>query len=477
MAAEQYVLSHPLCFLINKFGKCQVKLLKSALIDFYSPEVLSDSKQQLLKDIGKLHSVSLPHVPMHRQGENRAARDVDDMFTLITAIDEAQNISLSDLPTYVSDNPDNVPSVRLYEGEFGVFVSMLEKLDSRLSLMESAISNIAQDVHNMRSKVASLDSGAQSIQQPPSSSLQVLRPGINSVNNQLAGCSVVSATASQSANTTVGPMTSGNSRISGLMNESADHVADRTVETSSQRTDWASLVSTPLIHSNRFGVLGTTDDEHTDGGLFEEQRSARVKRRRQASSQQNRQQNRQQREAGDSQQQRPAQRSRAPLMIGKSVASGVNVAAAKQIFKKAVFLVDNVSISHSADDIRSFVSSMAINVISCFEVKPRRRRNEEGDIDDRKAFRLCIRADDRDRLLDPSKWPNSIAISQWFFKAPPQASADKRRRLAGRDDEVVAAGAATHGGGQSVSTEHDDEETIPLDTTVVSVICANDGGV
>jgi len=28
MAAEQYVLSHPLCFLINKFGKCQVKLLK-----------------------------------------------------------------------------------------------------------------------------------------------------------------------------------------------------------------------------------------------------------------------------------------------------------------------------------------------------------------------------------------------------------------------------------------------------------------
>jgi len=65
-------------------------------------------------------------------------------------------------------------------------------------------------------------------------------------------------------------------------------------------------------------------------------------------------------------------------MVGKSVASGVSVAAAKQIFKKSVFLVDSVSISHNADDIRSFVSSMAINAISCFEVKPRHRRSEEG---------------------------------------------------------------------------------------------------
>ena len=59
---------------------------------------------------------------------------------------------------------------------------------------------------------------------------------------------------------------------------------------------------------------------------------------------------------------------------------------------------------------------MAINVISCFEVKPRRRRDKEGEIDDRKSFRLCIRADDQDRLLDANKWPNSIVISEWFFK-------------------------------------------------------------
>ena len=115
-------------------------------------------------------------------------------------------------------------------------------------------------------------------------------------------------------------------------------------------------------------------------------------------------------------------------------------------------------------------------VISCFEVRPRRRRNEAGDIVDRKAFCLCIRADDRDRLLDPSKWPNLIAISEWFFKPPTQASTDKRRRLADRDDEIAAAGAAIDGDGQSVGTDHDYDETLPLDTTVVNVH-TNDGGV
>jgi len=296
---------------------------------------------------------------------------------------------------------------------------------------------------------------------------------------------VVSGTAGLSAITTTGPMTTGNSDATQLMNESADPFTaqvDDAIPTQ-RSTDWPSLVSTPLIHNNRFSALATTtDDECSDPSRFEEQRSARIKRRRQLSSQQRqqqyqqRQQQNQQHQREDTLQQSQARRSRAPLVIGKSVASGASVAAAKQIFKKSVFLVDNVAVSHNADDIRSFVSSMAINVISCFEVKPRRRRDEKGVINDRKAFRLCIRADDQDRLLDPSKWPSSIAISKWFFKAPADAASDKRRRL----DEVTLAGAAAVGRGSSHSVasamDQDDEETLPLDTTVVNA-STNDGGV
>ena len=465
---------------------CLLLLLKSALVDFYSPEVLSAAKQQLLKDIGTgkigQQAVSFQHIPAQRQGENRASRDVDDMFTLLTTLDEADNVYLSDLPVYVSDNPDNVPSVRLYESEFGVFVTMLEKLESRMSLMESAICNVARDIHSIRSKVTEIEPSVQSAQYRPPCPSQVAQRSVNdnNVNTRSADCATVSGAIGQSTTTTA-PMTTGNSESSAVVNETVDQAV------STQNADWASLVSTPLIHNNRFSLLATTEDELSEGGRFEEQRSARVKRRRlqsaQQRQQQNQQQNQQQREAdGDQQRRQQTRQPRAPLMIGKSSASGVSVAAAKQIFKKSVFLIDNVSTAHNADDIRSFVSSMSINVISCFEVRPRRRRNEEeGDTDDRKAFRLCIRADDQDRLLDPSKWPNSIAISQWFFKPRQEAANNKQPRLDRRDDEVhVRAAAASVGDRPSASAavvmEHDDDITLPLDTTVVS-LCANDGGV
>ena len=75
-------VSHPLCCLLKKFKKTQNKLLKSALVDFYSTADIAAAKLQFLKDIHEVIYVSFPHVPQQRQGDNRAERDVDDMFTL-----------------------------------------------------------------------------------------------------------------------------------------------------------------------------------------------------------------------------------------------------------------------------------------------------------------------------------------------------------------------------------------------------------
>jgi len=183
-----------------------------------------------------------------------------------------------------------------------------------------------------------------------------------------------------------------------------------------------------IIHNNRYDVLAITDDERSDGGPFAEQRSARVKRRRQASAQHKQQQQQQWQATGDVRQQSSAQRARVLTVFGKSVIAGVNVAAAKPICKKAVFCVDNVGTSYTVNDITSFVSSLAVPVLSCYQVKPCRRCDEEGEITDRIAFHVCIWAEDQDRMLDASKWPKSIAISQWFRKQSSTASADKRRR-------------------------------------------------
>jgi len=80
-------------------------------------------------------------------------------------------------------------------------------------------------------------------------------------------------------------------------------------------------------------------------------------------------------------------------MSGKSTAVGSKITAAKKLRKKAVFCLGNITNSCSVRDINSFVSSLSVELLSCFEVKPRRRRGEDAmtsssSAADRKAFRL-----------------------------------------------------------------------------------------
>ena len=232
---------------------------------------------------------------------------------------------LSVLPTYVSDGPDNMPSTRLYEGDLAVLMSLLDKMDDRMQLLESAITGVARDVHTLRSKFA-----------PPESSIRQPIPDINKTRTcgpaaaQSADQQVGSA--SGSAIPTV--MTAGNSHACKTTSEVIVEVANYSGQ---QANDWASLASTPVQH-NRYSVLATTDDDHSDdAGMFVEPRSARIKRRRQISAQQKQEQKKQQQQqrvtSVDQQQSSSARRLRAPLVIGKSTTSDTRVAAAKKIRK------------------------------------------------------------------------------------------------------------------------------------------------
>ena len=62
----------------------------------------------------------------------------------------------------------------------------------------------------------------------------------------------------------------------------------------------------------------------------------------------------------------------------------------------------------------SFLHGLSVDVISLFEVKSRRRRNDM-NYHLRKAFRLCIDESQVDRLLNENSWPVDIVISYWFF--------------------------------------------------------------
>jgi len=90
-------------------------------------------------------------------------------------------------------------------------------------------------------------------------------------------------------------------------------------------------------------------------------------------------------------------------MMGNSSSVVHGLSAAKNFTSKAVFCVDNLDHSVGVNELCDFVRKLSVNVLSCFRAQPRRQRNESGPVADRVAFRLCINAAHRDKLLDSSK--------------------------------------------------------------------------
>ena len=196
---------------------------------------------------------SFLYVPRQRQGDNSAERDVGDMFSLPTVLDESENVSSTVLPTYVSNKSDNMTSVRLYEGDFGVFMTMFEKLEAKLNLMGSAMSSIAQEVHIIGTKVGSLEAGVHSIQQFPPLPTQ---RDINKRSSRSTSARVGPINQPADISLAAVPTTAGNSDETETKTTADCTTNDHRVQTAgplSQGTDWVTLVSTPLIGETGVG--------------------------------------------------------------------------------------------------------------------------------------------------------------------------------------------------------------------------------
>ena len=413
MAAQRGLsLCDVLCFVSNKYVKLPVKQLKSILSDFYAVEVLSEAKVRLLSDIESMElSIQIPHVPRRRDGDNRVAREVDDIVTLFQFADE--NKLLDTLPIYVSGSPDLMPSARLFEGDLNIVMVMLEKMGHRVEEFGSALSAIVRDVGELQSKFMSPDGfpplpapaapvSLQPRQQRPAPQSQPQQPQ----PRELTGLDIARGNSTRSVANDAGSRPS-------LQSD----------------TQWSVLASTPQ-QSNRFAVLASTDDddEQRDEGqpftMVRSQRSVRsaAKRQRQQSAVQSTRQA----------EQLPSGRQGVTRITGKSSVTTLGICAAKKTITKAVFCVDNVHLACKEDDIRAYVSSLGVEVFSCFKTKPRRRPNEAPeDVMDRSAFRLCVNAAGRDRLLNPECWPDSVRIADWFFRDRSNQvdNEEKRRRV------------------------------------------------
>ena len=362
-------------------------------------------------------STKFPHVPQRRDGENRLIREADDILLLFTCLDE--NKLMDKLPRYVADGPDSMPSLRLYEGDMNVFLLLLEKMNTKLQEFGLALSTITRDVGALQSKLITVGEfpSIQQVYGPATSTTAAQRQSTDGVRGN--------STNIETENGVMGQPTS-------LLN-----------------SDWATIACTPYAHENRFAPLASATDDESTAQPFDVARPRRNKRLRIKTPPQ-------QSTTANTQQQRPEQQrpaaTRSSTVFGKST-TATNISAARKLRKKkVVYCIDNGSTDCSLEDIKDFVSGLSVDVISCFEAKPRRRRGEDV-VNDRKAFRLCIGEDDRDRLLNEAAWPDSVTISEWFFKSTSTSNEQDRRsttdtasgavvdqpiQLAGHQLEVVA---------------------------------------
>ena len=258
-------------FLVKKFGKLAAKPLKSMILDFYGVDELCRAKYQLMTDVTSMNlDITLPHIPERRDGDSKAVRIVDDLFTMLTFLDE--NFKLSQLPCYVADSPDAMPSSRLYEGDLSVLMKVRERMENEIKELHLALAAIAKDI-----QVRPNDQATQ-------------RSARNAVNSDVYAttepCTVVRNLLSTGGGINDVLMTSRHSR---------QLLADpRPMGHHHAALDWATTaaaaVSTPVAIHNRFSVLSSATDDDDDISSYTDVTSRRPNKRQRNYSRQLQQQ-------------------------------------------------------------------------------------------------------------------------------------------------------------------------------------------
>ena len=468
--ADSLVLCPPLCFLIKRFGKLDLKTIKNVLIDFYTPEDISGAKQQLKDDVETIvcdHGlIGLPRLPKRVDGEKKMMYEVDDIVALLTFLDERNSIQF--LPKYVADSPDTMPYLRVLDGDFKILWECMTKMQAKLNSLTESVGELHATV-NSSIQVRSTRDVISTV--PPSqlSSLLIGRPKTTETakaGGSERGCSMdfpplihslTSWTATNQDQAIITESDSGedNPHDDGWNTVVHKHKRPRVRSSVQEALDSSSRV--PIEHGNMFSS--------TPGRAMAQTLNMNNYARAVASS------------GVQKQKQKPA-RKRLPMLVGtKPALSMEKVAAAKPFIGKAVYCIDNVSTLVNEDDMKTFVTRNGVTVLSCHSVKPRRSRwqRESGIFPaGRNTFRLCIPREQSGLLLKPDVWPSHITVTPWIFNK--QARPPRGDQVDDEHDNLLAASSATSGTASVINPGaiNNEQTHSHSDTSVLSVSADKD---
>lgn len=99
--------------------------------------------------------------------------------------------------------------------------------------------------------------------------------------------------------------------------------------------------------------------------------------------------------------------------VNENEAETGTVKSGVKIVKKSVVHVDNLDSDCTAALLNDYLLSVDINVISCYPAKSWLKEDERDKVT---AFRVCVPAEQRCRVLDSSIWSNGVILRDWVFK-------------------------------------------------------------
>jgi len=446
------------------------------LISFYGVDAIGPAKDILVENVSTLQ-LTTPYIPNRRDSEGRAGREMDDIFTIINVVDEAK--MLDKLPKFVSDGPENMPTVNLVEGDMVAIMNRFDKIEMTMTQLQLAVNKTAAIVTSVNKQVEERGSkGQQPVHHPQSASASSAPsaatkpiasgsmahppPGFEKMRKQLDQMEVLNVgdwagvDAFSSGCSTSGDVDEWRIVPARKKRHLADRKSSQSVELLPSAADnlfrlpaprqacpRSDNQSTPIVPNmlsinkdNQHGLQPNfTIRQHKSapGGNVDSNKYAAAAAKPKLKD-------------GQSKKTQSAKVSTLKLIGTKQLSLSQSpvflskVTAARPYVSKAVFCVDNVSTACSDADLTLYVESLGVDVLTCAAIKPRRsrwQRLHNITPKDRLAFRLCVPREQSDKLLDASRWPAHVTITDYFFNKnkPTTMPSTRPRRQSDDQDE------------------------------------------
>ena len=412
MAESILSLCDLLCFANYYAKRLTTKSVKSMIHDFYSPSVVTAAKERLQQDLTALNlDVTLPRMPSRRDSAQRIRAEIDDIFSLLDFCDLHKLHSR--LPTYVSNNPEQLPQLRLEKGDVVVMVNKIDKLQEEINNLRSENMSLRCDIGRSLAAIenrlvshtpAATRLSINPIQQPVAHFV--------SADSRPVGDSGIALTAaSRDMDTTVAVIDPG---------QPAHSVSVSAANVGVNGSDVGYTTVVNNRHARRSANVRTDSvnelDRPSDNSAV-----AVVSQPAQ----------RQQQAVRGSIANRRKER-----VVGAADVTWNGVRAARKISAhQSVFCIYNVDRGTSCEAMEAYLTNcMQIRVLSISQARVADKWR-----DSTVSFRVCIPTTDKDTLLNPELLPMYVGIRAWTFKKKPPNG------TGGRDGALHSQGRASGG--------------------------------